>query len=150
MTTQSPTSYETIKLKLIQGNSTIEVDSHALNKEGIQYLIKALAYADDAFSREIEDVLLKSGVKSASLLIKGLHNPHSNVRAICAMVLIRLGHQVENQLQDAYRKLSTSQQHLRWIYEFIFEELTLPYSLHQNAPEEETILMHEQPQACLV
>jgi hypothetical protein len=123
MMSQAPISLEALKLKLISNSSTPTPDP-LLTKDGVHYLLKALAYADADFSTEIENVLVKAGTVAVPELVKSLSAHNNNVRSVAAMTLIRMGHTVEESLLKAYpkyaRKAST-----RWVFEFVLQELGL-------------------------
>lgn len=117
---------ESIRLKLIQGKAQSDQWDVTFKKEGLRYLIKALAYADASFSSEIEEVLLKAGTVAVPMLIKGLYSKFANVRSVCAMVLIRIGDDAKQPLHEAYNQRLND--NVSWAFEFILEELgvTLP------------------------
>ncbi len=112
---------ESIRLKLIQGKAQSDQWDVTFKKEGLRYLIKALAYADASFSSEIEEVLLKAGTVAVPMLIKGLYSKFANVRSVCAMVLIRIGDDAKQPLMDAYSQRLND--NVGWAFEFILEEL---------------------------
>lgn len=123
MTKQGPISLEALKLRLISGTGKAAQDP-LLTKDGIGYLLKALVYADSAFSAEIENVLVKAGDLAIPQLVKALTAEHMNVRSIAAMSLIRLGKKAEPALLQAYPKLARKPAH-RWVFDFVFDQLGL-------------------------
>ena len=112
---------ESIRLKLIQGKAQSDQWDVTFKKEGLRYLIKALAYADASFSSEIEEVLLKAGAVAVPMLIKGLYSKFANVRSVCAMVLIRIGDDAKQPVHEAYNQRLNDT--MGWAFEFILEEL---------------------------
>lgn len=118
---QGPVSLEALKLKLIS-NSSKSVSDPLLTKDGIHYLLKALAYADSTFSAEIENVLVKAGALAVPQLIKSLAAESLNVRSVSAMALIRLGKIAEESLIKAYPKYSRKPS-TRWVFQFVLHEL---------------------------
>lgn len=123
MVRQAPISLEALKLKLISNSSSTSSDP-LLTKDGIHYLLKALAYADSGFSTEIENVLVKAGSLAIPELIKGLGSENANVRSVSAMALIRIGEPAEEALLKAYAKAGKKSQ-VRWVLQFILQELCL-------------------------
>jgi HEAT repeat protein len=120
-------SLEAIKLQLIQNTQFAEQrdKEFPISKEAIKYLIKALEHADSAFSQEIETVLTKSGEIAIPALLKGLCSTSNNVRSTCAMVLIRLGERSVEPVQQFYHRYH-HRENLRWVAEFILDELSVP------------------------
>lgn len=132
MVRQSPLSLEALKLRLISNNAHTTADP-LFTKDGVHYLLKALAYADAAFSTEIENVLVKAGEIAVPELIKSVSSPNINVRSVSAMVLIRLGTVAEEALLKAAAKASRKPS-VRWVFDFILQELGLeaPQESRQN------------------
>jgi hypothetical protein len=125
MVRQAPISLEALKLKLISSSSKPTSSSDPLlTKDGIHYLLKALVYADNSFSTEIENVLVKAGALAIPELIKSLATSHINVRSTAAMALIRMGVDAEDAILQAYPKYSKKAV-TRWVFEFIMQELGL-------------------------
>ncbi len=120
---QAHISLEALKLRLIS-SAVQSASDPLLTKDGIHYLLKALAYADAAFSAEIENVLVKAGALAVPELIKGLSADNMNVRSISAMALIRLGKTAEDALLKAYPRTHRKASN-RWIFQFILQELCL-------------------------
>jgi HEAT repeat protein len=126
---QAPISLETLKLKLISGNMLPSSDP-LLTRDGIRYLLKALAYADADFSAEIEYALVKAGSLAVPELIKSLASDNNNVRSTAAMALIRLGSLAEEALLQAYPKYSRKPS-VRWVFQFVLQELGLEAEAQQ-------------------
>ena len=124
MNTQAPISIEALKLRLVSNNSSSANDP-LLTKDGVHYLLKALAYADAAFSTEIENVLVKAGSLAVPELVKSLASTNNNVRSVATMTLIRLGSAAEDALIKAYPRYSRKASN-RWVFQYIFQELNLP------------------------
>lgn len=125
MSTTNTVSIEALRLRLIEGSQSKQPSPLLMTKEGVQTLIKALAYADSAFAAEIEHLLVQIGESAVPQLIKGLFSTNQMVRSVCAMSLIRLGSVAEPLLLVAYQRAGSAQ----WVFNFIFEELGLPYTL---------------------
>lgn len=120
---QAPISLEALKLRIISSSSQ-PISDPLLTKDGVHYLIKALAYADAGFSAEIENVLVKAGTIALPELIKSLTTENLNVRSVAAMVLIRMGRSAEDALLKAYPQYSHNES-TRWVFQFILQELGL-------------------------
>lgn len=116
------TQLEALTLRLIHRSK--EAAAPAFTKDSIRYLIKALAYADAGFAREIEDVLVQAGKLALPELVKSLSNSNNTVRSVAAMALIRLGPAAEKAVLDAAQR--SSRKVPTWILEFILQELGLP------------------------
>jgi len=120
MMPEAPVSLETLKLRLISSSNNLHNASDPLlTKDGVHYLLKALAYADSEFSTEIENVLVKAGALAVPELIKSLHAESLNIRSVASMTLIRIGHTAERAVVDAYPKHHRKN---RWIFDFILQE----------------------------
>ncbi len=142
MMRQAPLSLEALKLRLISNSAKPNsVPDPLLTKDGIHYLIKALAYADASFSTEIENVLVKAGALGVPELIKSLGTDNLNVRSIAAMTLIRLGPVAEDAILQAYPKYSRKKT-TRWIFQFILHELGLE-APQQMVPEQKPVLLEK-------
>ncbi|MBY0403158.1 MAG: hypothetical protein K2X66_04610 [Cyanobacteria bacterium] len=117
-------SIEAIKLHLIKNTQFADQSDKVftLSSEAIKYLIKALEFADQSFTLEIETVLTKSGPDSIPALIKGLNSASNNVKSTCAMVLIRLGEVSVEPVRQFYFNNITRPQ-VAWVAEFILDEL---------------------------
>lgn len=137
MTSNAPLSLESLRLRLIN-NPNVGQDSF-LNKEGITYLIKALAYADQAFSVEIENALVKAAHVALPEVIKALSNENLNVRSVAAMVLIRIGAPAEPALTQAYAKYH-KRASVKWVIEFIFHQLACPVPSVANVTQSKEVL----------
>ncbi len=130
MTTNTPVSFETLKLRLI-GQSKASNPHQQLTEEGIQYLLRALIYADASFSTDIESVLVKSGKLAVPALIRSLGHENINVRSVSAMALIRLGHVAKAPLLKAFSKYKTSPN--AWVFLFVLQELGMDSILATKA-----------------
>jgi hypothetical protein len=128
-------SLEAIKLKLIKNRQLAEQPENGivLSKEAVKYLIKALEYADSAFSNDIETILTKAGPEIIPILIKGLSSHHNNVKSTCAMVLIRIGQPSVEAVQQFYMR-NANRSRVNWVCEFILNELG------ESIPEVEMVL----------
>jgi hypothetical protein len=120
MMPEAPVSIETLKLRLISSSNNLNnTTDPLLTKDGVHYLLKALAYADSEFSTEIENVLVKAGALAVPELIKSLHAESLNIRSVATMTLIRIGQIAEQPVLDAYPKHHRKN---RWIFDFILQE----------------------------
>ncbi len=129
MMRQAPFSLEALKLRLISNASSPSQDP-LLTQDGIHYLLKALAYADAAFSEEIENVLVKAGSLAVPQLIKNLVSDNNNVRSVSAMALIRIGRNAEDALVKGYAKYGKKASN-RWVFQFIFQEMGMQLPVAQ-------------------
>lgn len=102
--------------------------SHALESaayslsEMVDLLIASLEDVEKSVADQTETLLTRIGRPAIPSLIQGLRSPHIRVRSVCAMVLIRLGEPVLDDLRECY----AHSQHLPklcWIIEYIFNEL---------------------------
>jgi len=114
---------ETLTLTLIR-NASLADGAPMLTRDSIRYLLKALIYADAAFSAEIETALVKTGNIALPELIKGLGHENLNVRSTSAMALIRIGQPAEQAVLDAYPRYCKKPQS-RWVFQFILQEWNL-------------------------
>ena len=96
----------------------------AQTEEGLQYLIKALAFADAGFSTEIENLLVNAGALAVPHLVSALHSEEVAVASTSAMALIRLNTQSEQVLARAYKNLASDAQY-RWRFDFVLNQLGL-------------------------
>ena len=96
----------------------------AQTEEGLQYLIKALAFADAGFSTEIENLLVNAGALAVPHLVNALHSEEVAVASTSAMALIRLNSQAEPVLARAYNALPEDAQY-RWRFDFVLNQLGL-------------------------
>jgi hypothetical protein len=96
----------------------------AQTEEGLQYLIKALAFADANFASEIENLLVNAGGLAVPHLIHGLHSPDVAVASTCAMALVRLNTKAETALHNAYLNVSVDAEY-RWRFDFVMAQLGL-------------------------
>jgi HEAT repeat protein len=104
------------KRSLFVGSPSVSVT------EMVDLLIASLEDVDKSAAERTEALLTRIGRPAIASLIQGLRSPHLRVRSVCAMVLIRLGQPVLDDLRDCY----AHSQHLpkvRWIVEYIFHEL---------------------------
>jgi HEAT repeat protein len=126
--TSSPISLEAIKFHLIwnkdfsftRENQTVSLE------ELIEFLIESLEDADKATATKAENLLTRIGRPAIPYLIQGLKSSHNRVKSVCAMVLIRIGAPAVEDLKEFYvRNASrpTSRQKIRWVVEFILNEL---------------------------
>lgn len=117
---------ESIKLQLIKNQeflSGTQDQEFVFTTEAIRNMVKALEFADNTLSSEIENFLTKSGQDAVSEVVKGLNSTNLNVKSTCAMVLIRMG------AVEAVREFFLANSHrknLHWVVEFILNELGEP------------------------
>jgi hypothetical protein len=101
--------------------------------EMVDLLIASLEDVEKSVADRTETLLTRIGRPAIPSLIQGLRSPHIRVRSVCAMVLIRLGEPVLEDLRECY----IHSQHLPklcWIIETIFNELG-----NQPVPIAETV-----------
>jgi HEAT repeat protein len=119
MLSQPPTTLETLKLRLVHSENHKDP---FLTKDGVEYLIKALAYADAGFASEIEFALVKAGDIAVPLLVKSLSADNLMLRSVVAMALIRIGPNAERALLKNWPKVQKNNK-LKWVYQYILQEL---------------------------
>lgn len=123
--TSSPLSLETIKFHLIwnkdfsfdRENQTVSLE------ELIEFLIESLENTDKAGANKAENLLVRIGRPAVPSLVQGLKSSHNRVRSVCAMVLIRIGQPAVEDLIEFYVRYANRQQKVRWVVEFILDEL---------------------------
>lgn len=89
--------------------------------ELVDTLIASLEGADKAVADKAEAVLTRVGRPAIPALLQGLRSPHSRVKSVCTMVLIRIGQPVVEDLRKFYLRYASAD--LRWVAEFILNEL---------------------------
>lgn len=122
--TTSPISLETIKFHLIWNKDfSFNRDSQTVSlEELIEFLIESLEDADKATANKAENLLTRIGRPAVPYLIQGLKSNYSRVKSTCAMVLIRIGQPVLDEMREFYVR-NASRPKIRWIAEFIITEL---------------------------
>lgn len=122
--TSSPLSLETIKFHLIWNKDfSFNRESQTVSlEELIEFLIESLEDADKATANKAENLLTRIGRPAIPYLIQGLKSSHRQVKGTCAMVLVRIGQPVVEELKEFYVR-HASRAKVRWIAEFILEEL---------------------------
>ena len=103
-------------------NKTV-TESH-LNEDTLPALLKAVAYADNDFRVEIENVLVQIGASVAPLMVDALaNNTNAQIASVAAMVLIRLGQQAETEIL----KIATTDKakNYAWRFDFVMTQLRL-------------------------
>lgn len=95
-----------------------------LNEDTVPALLKAVAYADNDFRAEIENVLVQLGPTVAPVMLDALvHNNNAQVASVAAMVLIRIGQPVESEILNVYRQNQNTA--YQWRFDFLMTQLRL-------------------------
>ena len=122
--TTSPLTLETIKFHLVWNKDfSFNRESQPVSlEELIEFLIESLEDADKATADKAENLLTRIDRPAIPYLIQGLKSPHRRVKAVCAMVLIRIGQASVEDVKEFYVR-NASRAKIRWIAEFILSEL---------------------------
>ena len=95
-----------------------------LNEDTVPALLKAVAYADNDFRAEIENVLVQLGPTVAPVMLDALvNNNNAQVASVAAMVLIRIGQPVESEILNVYRQNQNTA--YQWRFDFLMTQLRL-------------------------
>lgn len=72
------------------------------------------------------------GARAQQDILRGLLSPHPVVRAVCAMVVIRIGAPMAPALQE-FAASYAHRDNMGWVFDFIYAELGLPRASHTVA-----------------
>jgi len=134
-------SLESIKFNLIwnQEFPKTQDDKSVSLEELIEFLIESLEDADKVNATKAENLLTRIGKPAIPYLVQGLKSANNQVKSVCAMVLVRIGQPVLDELNEFYVR-NAGRSKVRWVVEFIFNELGAAAPAIETVVEDVNIL----------
>ena len=118
-------SLEALRLHLVENHNftTVGEERQSVSLEDlIEYLIESVEESDPMSTAKVEGLLTRIGKPAIPYLIKGLKSGNANVKSVSAMVLIRIGQPIVDDLKAFYVR-QANRNRIGWVVEFILSEL---------------------------